>query len=113
MVKAGNWLEKALNRSDDQRCFHTGLIMVGTIGALSAFYHDSTDINDPKQRMIAADEAGLAASLKRLAEDADLRRTIGQANREKAQACFDEAAMIAAYRRLYSAAIGGDGLPPA
>mgnify|MGYP003324970670 FL=1 len=29
-------------------------IMVGVVGALSAFYHDSTDINDPMQRMIAA-----------------------------------------------------------
>jgi len=29
-------------------------IMVGTVGALSAFYHDSTDISDPVQRMIAS-----------------------------------------------------------
>jgi citrate synthase len=29
-------------------------IMCGVVGALSAFYHDSTDINDPKQRMIAS-----------------------------------------------------------
>ena len=29
-------------------------IMVGVVGALSAFYHDSTDINDPEQRMIAS-----------------------------------------------------------
>ena len=28
--------------------------MVGVVGALSAFYHDSTDINDPIQRMTAA-----------------------------------------------------------
>ena len=27
-------------------------IMVGVVGALSAFYHDSTDINDPEQRKI-------------------------------------------------------------
>jgi citrate synthase len=26
---------------------------VGTVGALSAFYHDSTDISDPRQRMVA------------------------------------------------------------
>ena len=26
----------------------------GVVGALSAFYHDSTDINDPEQRMIAS-----------------------------------------------------------
>jgi citrate synthase len=29
-------------------------VMTGTVGALSAFYHDSTDINDPVQRMIAS-----------------------------------------------------------
>jgi citrate synthase len=28
--------------------------MCGVVGALSAFYHDSTDITDPKQRMIAS-----------------------------------------------------------
>jgi citrate synthase len=29
-------------------------IMCGVVGALSSFYHDSTDINDPTQRMIAS-----------------------------------------------------------
>ena len=29
-------------------------IMCGVVGALSAFYHDSTDINDPQQREIAS-----------------------------------------------------------
>ena len=29
-------------------------IMVGVVGALSAFYHDSTDINDPEQRRVAS-----------------------------------------------------------
>jgi citrate synthase len=29
-------------------------VMVGCVGALAAFYHDSTDITDPKQRMIAS-----------------------------------------------------------
>lgn len=32
---------------------HPMAIMVGVVGALSAFYHDSTDINDPNQRMKA------------------------------------------------------------
>lgn len=36
-----------------RRDAHPMAIMVGTVGALSAFYHDSTDINDPEQRMIA------------------------------------------------------------
>jgi citrate synthase len=28
--------------------------MVASVGALEAFYHDSTDINAPQQRMIAS-----------------------------------------------------------
>ncbi|MEO1719867.1 MAG: citrate synthase [Pseudomonadota bacterium] len=37
-----------------RRDAHPMAIMVGTVGALSAFYHDSTDINDESQRMIAS-----------------------------------------------------------
>ncbi len=37
-----------------RRNSHPMSIMVGVVGALSAFYHDSTDINDPMQRMTAA-----------------------------------------------------------
>lgn len=33
---------------------HPMAIMVGVVGALSAFYHDSLDIRDPHQRMIAS-----------------------------------------------------------
>ena len=36
-----------------RRDAHPMAVMVGTVGALSAFYHDSTDIEDPVQRMIA------------------------------------------------------------
>lgn len=37
-----------------RRGAHPMAIMIGVVGALSAFYHDSTDINDPMERMIAA-----------------------------------------------------------
>ncbi|NIZ02134.1 citrate synthase [Thalassospira lucentensis] len=37
-----------------RRDAHPMAIMVGVIGAMSAFYHDSTDINDPQQRLISA-----------------------------------------------------------
>ena len=37
-----------------RRDAHPMAVMCGVVGALSAFYHDSTDINDPKQRMIAS-----------------------------------------------------------
>ncbi len=37
-----------------RRDAHPMAIVCGAVGALSAFYHDSTDINDPKQRTIAS-----------------------------------------------------------
>ena len=36
-----------------RRDAHPMAVMVGTVGALSAFYHDSQDINDPRQREVA------------------------------------------------------------
>jgi len=36
-----------------RRDAHPMAVMCGVVGALSAFYHDSTDINDPRQRVIA------------------------------------------------------------
>jgi citrate synthase len=37
-----------------RRDAHPMAVMVASVGALSAFYHDSTDINDPYQRMVAS-----------------------------------------------------------
>ena len=37
-----------------RRDAHPMAVMCGVVGALSAFYHDSTDISDPKHRMIAS-----------------------------------------------------------
>ncbi|MCV6575434.1 MAG: citrate synthase [Cohaesibacter sp.] len=37
-----------------RRDAHPMAIMVGVVGALAAFYHDSTDIADPHQRMVAS-----------------------------------------------------------
>lgn len=37
-----------------RRDAHPMAVMVASVGALSAFYHDSTDINDPHQRMVAS-----------------------------------------------------------
>ncbi len=37
-----------------RRDAHPMAIMVGVVGAMSAFYHDSTDINDPWQREVAS-----------------------------------------------------------
>lgn len=51
-------------------------------------------------------ESALINALLDLADDVELRRSIGAANRAKAQAEFDEKRMIASYRRLYASALG-------
>jgi citrate synthase len=37
-----------------RRDAHPMAVMCGVVGALSAFYHDSTDISDPRQRLVAS-----------------------------------------------------------
>lgn len=67
-------------------------------------------------RSLSPDNAGLltgdtmAGALDRLAGDRFLRQRIGQANRARAEAELGEAAMIAAYRRLYSGAMGRNAM---
>ncbi len=51
------------------------------------------------------DDAAFATALSHLAADAGLRRCIGDANQAHATATLDEHAMIAAYTRLYNAAL--------
>ncbi|WP_034995028.1 citrate synthase [Beijerinckia mobilis] len=58
-----------------RRDAHPMAILVAVVGALSAFYHDSTDIHDPKQRMIAS--MRLIAKIPTLAAMA-YKYTVGQ-----------------------------------
>src|ERR1700734_234475 len=58
-----------------RRDAHPMAVMVGSVGALSAFYHDSTDITDPAQRMIAS--IRMIAKMPTLAAMA-FKYTIGQ-----------------------------------
>src|SRR5690348_5628818 len=58
-----------------RRDAHPMAVMVGCVGALAAFYHDSTDINDPQQRMIAS--MRMIAKIPTLAAMA-FKYTIGQ-----------------------------------
>lgn len=57
------------------------------------------------------DEDALAAALLRLTTDKHLRKVVGDANRAKAIAQFDEKAMISAYRGVYAAALGRSSFP--
>jgi glycosyltransferase involved in cell wall biosynthesis len=58
-----------------------------------------------------ADEAALAATLGALAENEALRRGIGEANRARARAEYDEKAMVAAYRAVYARALRRASFP--
>ncbi|MDV4145631.1 MULTISPECIES: citrate synthase [Shimia] len=58
-----------------RRDAHPMAIMVGVVGAMSAFYHDSTDISDPRQREIASHR--LVAKMPTIAAMA-YKYTIGQ-----------------------------------
>ena len=51
------------------------------------------------------DEPGLASALRRLAADAALRARLGEANRARCAAIYDEGRMCAAYRGLYEDAV--------
>lgn len=51
------------------------------------------------------DEEELGMALVQLAVSKELRKEVGEANRAKAVAEFDEAKMVATYRRLYSSAM--------
>jgi glycosyltransferase involved in cell wall biosynthesis len=57
------------------------------------------------------DEGSLAEALHQLAADERLRSAIGTANRAKARAEFDEAAMVAAYRAVYGTAMRRASFP--
>lgn len=68
-------------------------------------------VSDENARLIASpgDTKALGTALLELAENAEMAGQIGEANRVKALAEFDEKAMIGSYRRLYWSAMG---LPP-
>lgn len=65
-------------------------------------------LSEPNRAFItpAGDVRGLGATLARLAADPALRATLGEANRARAQAQFDIAAMLAAYESVYARAMG-------
>jgi hypothetical protein len=59
------------------------------------------------------DEGALSQAIETLVLDDALRARIGEANRRKAAASYDEANMIAAYRRLYASASDAGRSPEA
>jgi glycosyltransferase involved in cell wall biosynthesis len=66
----------------------------------------AASLSEDNAPFIVGDPADLEAALTRLAPDDFLRKRVGEANRERAEAERDEKTMIATYRRLYSSAMG-------
>ncbi len=66
----------------------------------------------PENAPFIAREHGVVAlrdAIAALVNDADLRRSVGEANRRKAVVDYDEALMIERYARLYEGALGRPG----
>jgi glycosyltransferase involved in cell wall biosynthesis len=100
--------------SSDSEQFPISLVeaMAAGLPAVATAVGDVADMvaDDNKPLIVeAGDEAAFAAALDSLAERPDLRRAIGRANRARARAEFEEAAMIARYARLYEEAISRPG----
>lgn len=96
--------------SSDSEQFPISLVEAMAAGLPAA----STDVGDVRALVSDAgrdfivartDEVGLADALGRLVADPELRQNIGQANKAKAAASFDEATMIARYWDLYAGTI--------
>ena len=78
----------------------------------------ATDVGDiaamvapENQPFVVRGEHELSDALQQLAADPAMRAMLGKANAARARSTFDEQAMIASYRRLYSSALPGDRLP--
>jgi glycosyltransferase involved in cell wall biosynthesis len=107
--------------SSDSEQFPISLVeaMAAGLPAVATHVGDvSTIVSDDNRPLIveleddespAQTDCSFAAALDSLADRPDLRAAIGAANREKAEAQFDEGVMIAAYARLYGEAIGRPG----
>ncbi len=96
--------------SSDSEQFPLAVVeaMAAGLPVVSPAVGDIADmVSEPNRPFIAApgDEKALAEALSRLASSKDLRRELGEANRAQAAAQYDEAQMIASYRRLYASAM--------
>lgn len=94
--------------SSDSEQFPISLVeaMAAGLPVASMDVGDIANMVAPENRpFIVQDEAGLARSLAGLADDADLRLRLGEANRSRASRDFTEAGMIDAYATLYGQAL--------
>ncbi len=85
-----------------------GLAVVATdVGDIRAMLAEAN-----REFVVAKEKEGdFADALEQLAADPGQRRAIGEANRARARAHFDEAQMVAAYRETYAKALGRERFP--
>jgi L-malate glycosyltransferase len=100
--------------SSDSEQFPISLVeaMAAGLPAVSTDVGDVANIVAEENKTFVAspnDEVAYQAAMQRLAADPRLRLAVGTANQLKANAQFDERAMIAAYKSLYEQAVDWPG----
>ncbi|MCP1470503.1 glycosyltransferase involved in cell wall biosynthesis [Sphingobium sp. OAS761] len=94
--------------SSDSEQFPISLVeaMAAGVPAASMDVGDVANMVSTENRpFIVSDEPGLAGALGRLAEDAGLRRRLGEANRQRAVRDYAEHSMVDSYACLYGEAM--------
>lgn len=104
----------ALSSDSEQAPLSVIEAMAAGLAVASPAVGDVLDMVSPENAALitpVGDDAALAAVLARLGGDQALRVRLGAANRNRAVAEFDEAAMVRRYAALYGAALGLPDFP--
>lgn len=105
----------ALSSLSEQSPISVVEAMAAGLPVVSTPVGDVADMVAPENKPFIVshhDELQLRDAVEALAEDPALRRQIGEANRKRARALYDERAMVAAYGTVYAQAMGRPGVLP-